>query len=664
MRTNLVHLTRNLLGLLLFSITTLTSFAQNVSNTHPAIALYDAGIIAMEQQEFFEAITLFRRALNENPNYAQARLKISEVYFFLGEYHEAITNLNLYDQLANDIHARTLRARAHTGLGQSQQARIIFQEVLEQEPNNVDARFGLAEVNLLEGRSDHAIAMIEQMLKERPQNRRALLSLTLIFDDLGQFQRSAPYMKQAIFYFPQDPLVRFHAGLHYEKQRMWREALQEYNAVYRINPNFRGLAQRRSQALMGLTQYTEAVNVLEELIKGRGREDTSVWALLAEALERKGDLHKAFQAYIELMTLQPSHELHRLTAEDFVLRNFAIGTKERETFASQRLEQARQLYRNLDNTRALQSYRRALILNPHHAMARYEMGRLLAQQGFPLSFIDQLRLLKQENLATEEMLTVLAREERRNHPNPAQSFGLAHMPIGRTMHILVTRIQGQSSMQHYGVENLLQQVFTDKMRFNTRFTVVDAGASQNESEAWHTAYNKNMDYSVVLRFIERDRRLFAQADLYIVSTGTLIQSFSVTRTGNTRVEDASNALLTMIDATIPIRAQIIRREGNRALISIGSLHGVVKGDEFIVVSKGNSRLISGIPYFEIINNSALGRLVVDDIGEFSSAGIVSAISRPDVITMEDEVFLIRDSQILPESSSPILGIPEGFFLLH
>lgn len=190
------------------------------------------------------------------------------------------------------------------------------------------------------------------------------------------------------------------------------------------------------------------------------------------------------------------------------------------------------------------------------------------------------------------------------------------------------------------------------MRFNTRFELTDAGASQTQSEAWQTAYNQHMDYSIILRFIERDRRLFTQADLYMVNTGTLIQSFSLNRTGNTRIEDAMNDIIKMIDATIPIRAQVMRREGSRILISVGSLHGVKTGDQFIIIAKGNSRLISGAPYFEIINNSELGRVTIDELGEFSSAGSVQPTVRPDVITTEDELFLLRDPNQLPQSSSP------------
>lgn len=50
------------------------------------------------------------------------------------------------------------------------------------------------------------------------------------------------------------------------------------------------------------------------------------------------------------------------------------------------------------------------------------MGRIFAQQGFPLSYVDQLRLLKEEGIATPEMLTVLAREERQTYPNPAKNL--------------------------------------------------------------------------------------------------------------------------------------------------------------------------------------------------------------------------------------------------
>jgi tetratricopeptide (TPR) repeat protein len=656
---------KGLLPLITFLLGMLSPIAISAqTGQQQARTLFEQGQTALNMQDFYTATVYLKEAIAINPNYSDALFAMAEVYFFLEAYREALTLLDEVDRLGSSVRARTLRGRTLAVLGQVSEAEMIFRIVLQGEPNNIDALFGMAEVLLLQGKHDQAIRQIEDLLRLYPDNRRGLLSLALIFTNMKEYVRAQRYMDQAVYYFPHDPLVRFNAGLHFEQREMWSRALEHYQATYVINPQYNGLAERRAAVLLGTGQYAQTIAILEELIRGRGRTDPNVWSTLASTFTQMGDLKQAFTTHQEVLRLQPYDELNRLSAEDFVMNSFPIGSTEREELSRFRYQEGVRFQRSLQNTRAHHNFRRALLLNPYDPQLRFAFGQLMNEMGFPIFYLEQLRLLKQEGTASQLMLDILAREERRVIPNPAHEFGMPNGPLGLPIKIMVTRLPSQSQVDRFNSDGLFQRTFTEDMQRFSRFETIDVGVSDSVSEAWRTARTSNMDFFVIIRFVENNRQLFMESSLYLASTGALIQTNSVRRAGITRISDAITALTDSLHNLIPVKATLVRRSGQKALISAGHLNGVSLGDVFVVVESNNNRFVAFKPYFEIIGVNNLGQLTVDQVGDYASRGILTSHVRPDIMAAEDAVFLIRDIAYMPQAAQPLLGVSNGFFLVH
>lgn len=629
-----------------------------------ARVLFEQGQAALNMQDFYTATVYLKEAIAINPNYSDALFAMAEVYFFLEAYREALMLLNEVDRLGSSVRARTLRGRTLAVLGQVNEAETLFRMVLQSEPNNIDALFGMAEVLLLQGKHDRAIRQIEDLLRLYPDNRRGLLSLALIFTNMKEFTRAQYYMDQAVYYFPHDPLVRFNAGLHFEQREMWGRALEHYQATYSINPLYNGLAERRAAVLLGTGQYAQTTEILEELIRGRGRTNPAVWSILASTFAQMGDLQRAYTTHQEVLRLQPYDELNRLTAEDFVMNSFPIGSTERKELGRFRYEEGVRFHRSLQNSRAHHNFRRALLLNPYDPEVRFAFGQLMNEMGAPIFYLEQLRLLKKEGTASQYMLDTLAREERRVVPNPADEFDMPNGPLGLPIRVMITRLSSQSQVERFGSDRLFQHTFTEEMGRFSRFETIDVGVSDSVSESWRTARTANMDFFVIIRFVENNRQLFMESNLYLASTGALIQTTSVRRAGINRITDAIIALTDGLHDLIPIRASLVRRNGQRALISAGRLNGVSVGDVFVVVHSDNHRFVAFKPFFEIIGLNNLGQLTVDQVGDYASRGLLTSRVRPDIMAAEDTVLLIRDIAYMPQAAQPLLGVSNGFFLVH
>ena len=169
------------------------------------MALYKEGRDAVEAERYYLAVELFKSALELNESYLEPLVGLADSYFALSEYDEAldyILRARALDRGNADL--VNLEGRIRLGLGQFEEAKLIFGRVLETQPNSIDAQFGLAELEIAFGKTANAAALYETALRISPYNRRALLSLVLVFDEMGNYEISEQYLEQVLDYHPEN----------------------------------------------------------------------------------------------------------------------------------------------------------------------------------------------------------------------------------------------------------------------------------------------------------------------------------------------------------------------------------------------------------------------------------------------------------------------------
>jgi len=144
------------------------------------------GRLLLESGDYLGALDQFNRALEINPQYADALTGLAESYYFLGEYNESLrffTEAESLKQLSPGEEA--LMGRALLGMGQPQDAWEVLERVLEREPGNREARFAQAEYFAINLQFNQSARRFGQLLAEQPQDLRALLSLIYLHHSQG-----------------------------------------------------------------------------------------------------------------------------------------------------------------------------------------------------------------------------------------------------------------------------------------------------------------------------------------------------------------------------------------------------------------------------------------------------------------------------------------------
>lgn len=167
------------------------SFSIVLAEDKTAVQLFDAGVEAQANENWYIASQSYMEAIQLNPVYGDAWFHLAQCSYQLGEFDLVLIQLDEAEKYSKDDNSiNNLRGMSFIAMGNFSGARKIFEKILEKTPNDVDARFGLAELDLFDGKISGAEKQYTEALKRQSENRKALLSLAIVSAQLGKIENA------------------------------------------------------------------------------------------------------------------------------------------------------------------------------------------------------------------------------------------------------------------------------------------------------------------------------------------------------------------------------------------------------------------------------------------------------------------------------------------
>jgi len=257
--------------------------------------------------ELEQAVRIFQKTLEMDPDNVVMRSKLAEVYVRLGKKAEAWQIFTAA--------AETLRAR-----GQLEGAETILQRMLTLDPGNSYALLMRGRTSLDSGDVTGAIEYLEKVadLDSHPEGITALFNAYLQNGRLPE----ARVLAGKLLTIHNDPagVNRYAEALTVSGQ--FEEALQVYgeysDSLLSSDPT------RILDSLHSIISHVrESVTSLETILAlftkaGDTSHTTEVYELLAHAYVQSGDLEKAREYYLKLTQLEPQNQLHARNYQQIV----------------------------------------------------------------------------------------------------------------------------------------------------------------------------------------------------------------------------------------------------------------------------------------------------------------------------------------------------------
>jgi len=236
-----------------------------------AIAHYDLGQLYLQQKRFQEALALFQKAYELDPALSQAQLGMA---------------------LAREGLKDPLNALAH------------FEQYLAAHPDDLETRFHLARLYLDQGKNAQAYDGLQTIYRVKPETPGLAAALGDVCALLKKYPESEKFYRQALLAAPADPDLHQALGGTLLAEAEFRTALKD-------NPGSREAGQGLATSLYSQKRYSEAIPLLEALVRAPDSPATLVFAL-ATCYDNLHILKKALDNYQRFLQLSqgqsPDHE--------------------------------------------------------------------------------------------------------------------------------------------------------------------------------------------------------------------------------------------------------------------------------------------------------------------------------------------------------------------
>jgi len=604
-----------------------------------ARALYQQGREAQETSSTLRAIELYRAALRGNPDYSQPMIGLAECFFALEEYEEALQYVLQAEKFEQgNLGLWLLEGRIRIGLNQLDQARALFQKVLEKERNNLDARFGLAELDLARGQRGNASQKYLQALRIKPDSSQALLALALLRQSEGNRPEADRYLEMAMRLNSDDPRVRYSAARFAMEQGNPELAEKHLEAALAVRPGDGEASILLAQVHLIQRRPDQAEADLRNILEAN-REKSLIWYMLGLSCDAAGKPEQALSALSQAVRLSPEDEVARIELENIALAKLPISDETRKKLAVFHLERGRMYEQRNMPDKALNEYRRCLRLDPESKEGRLGYAGIYRTLGFPVKFQKELEVLKSLGYKDPAIQDELEIAQSQLYDSVAFQWDLDQYALERKVFsIAVFCLPAMTAEVHPFAGTALVEYLKDQLRRYDTLRIAEAEPVAGSFEdAFQKARSLQSDYFLLLQSEESERSFALTLEQYLSGTGKRIASYRAFRTGNDRVQEASILLTARLHAALPPWGRLLTRRFDLGIVDLGTMDGLKKDDKLLIVKKGRVRLSSGEVGLAINDEDIVGDFQVARLDERVAEGALSKRSFFDLTNPGDEL---------------------------
>jgi len=592
-------------------------------------------------ENWYTAIEYYQEALLENPSYYLAYRGLSECFYALGEYEQALTNIEQAIRLKkDDPELINLKGFISIGLGDIDSAVALFSQVLSLWPNDISARFGLAEIEVYTGRISTASDFYRDALARNPQNRKALLSLALVSDQYGDKRLAREYIEKALRFHGENPQVFYFAAYLAVQDNRMNEAEKYVRRAISLNGGYDTAKELLAVILFRAGRYNEVVDVCNQRIQAN-RDCLSAWYMKSLALEKKAQYEDSLDAARTGLEIVPDDAVLRALMELTVIEQLPFEDARRKQWSRWHIERARLFEQKNLAEQALFEYRQALKIYPDDAETRYSYAKLLLARGYPAGFLSQLEFIHSLgrsntviNDSIESYTRLLSSSVHRKWGIDQLFLEKAHTRIGFFYR------NDSSNILHPDSERITAAMLAQAFTYNPRFIIHNEQKPVTKySDAFRISRERGDDYFILLSYDENERDIRLSADVYVSSTGTKAETFTVFRTGNNRYPNALRKMTDTLIAAFPLNGTIIERRQSDAVIDLGKADGIEKDMVFDIVAPADLRSAGNEIALVYGKGTVLGTFTVTDVDEEIAQGKVARSGFYDRIKKGDAVIL-------------------------
>jgi tetratricopeptide (TPR) repeat protein len=222
-------------------------------------SLYQLALICYQQQRTQEGLDFIQKAIEAEPDQAEAWNVYGALLQQIGKLEDAIEKWKKAIEIDSNLPvAYSNLASGYWSLGEYEHSKEAAQKAVKIKPDYADGyvNYGIA-VNAL-GDTEEAVKLWEKALELHPDHPNAMINLGNAMRDLGKLKESEEYCRKALKIAPNNTIALVNLGNALLDQTFTNEAEELYRKAIQLQPNYIDAHNNLSLVLMMQVRYDDA----------------------------------------------------------------------------------------------------------------------------------------------------------------------------------------------------------------------------------------------------------------------------------------------------------------------------------------------------------------------------------------------------------------------
>ncbi|WKC57645.1 lipopolysaccharide assembly protein LapB [Borrelia sp. P9F1] len=602
-------------------------------------------------QKYYDAIDELLEAVKINPDYYEAYKLIAEIYYQLKIYSQAQFFVEKAYKMSNgDTEYKILYANILLKNKRTEQAKKFYTEVLSKQKNNVDALVGLASIFEEEGLLIAAANYYLTVLEYGQTNYSAFERLMDIYEKLDMRDKAQHLINKIRGNFNSFP--DFHkrvAEFYVSTQNLGIAEKYAQNYLMLIGTTYKDFGFVDAYRLLALiylyqSKYEESVDALQRAILVDKNID-ELYYLLGYSYLKLGEVDKAILNLEKARGMKKDLEFYNIALEEsfFVsnFRGFIQGNNISAEVSKKYEKEGFKAFKNLNLDEAVFNAKNAVDIYPDNDSARFLLAKIYKLLKLDVMAYEELYYLaNQRNVLDPKILDffdIVSFDAR-----SSLSFRYGYRSIGDLNKLYDERsvykvgIFTQSENRVFGANELILRYAERIIERNLSIEVVNYNFdySKNKdylissfSEGFSYARSSNLDLFLIF---DLDVDVFKNSvklkvGVYSGRTGIKVGDFNYNSGGGLYLSAVLSTFSRDFNSYLPKKGKILKIRKEDALINLGRVNDVKKGDVFLVLKEGALRYDDDSSSFVNYNRSdILGEILVEELGDYVSRGVLKS----------------------------------------
>lgn len=218
------------------SISSLTAETQK-NKRAAAERFYSQGVAQLSRDDYQRALIFFEKAVEMDPNYAEAWYQAGFCYGLLGRHDDSLSSSKNAAKLRPDWAATYVNIGASTfALGQFNESADAYRQAIRLDDDNPETQYGYSLALNKLGRADEEMLALRRVIEIKPDHANALEKLGQAYFKQKRWANAAEFFEQLRTYRPDAKTYNALGECYIELNRS-DEALNSFNNALGYDPN-------------------------------------------------------------------------------------------------------------------------------------------------------------------------------------------------------------------------------------------------------------------------------------------------------------------------------------------------------------------------------------------------------------------------------------------